>query len=45
MKIDRTKEPKDYIILALDVDSMDEARTLVRELKDKVYMYQNSTNG
>ncbi len=40
MKIDRGKEPKDYIILALDVDSMDEAKTIVRELKDKVYMFK-----
>ena len=40
MKIDKTKEPKDYIILALDVDSMDEAKKIVRDLKDKVFMFK-----
>ena len=30
------KQPKDYLTLALDVDTMDEARELVRELKDYV---------
>ncbi len=30
------KEPKDYLILALDVDTMEEAQSLVRELKGSV---------
>jgi len=30
------KQPKDYLVLALDVDTMEEARELVRELKDYV---------
>lgn len=31
-----SKQPKDYLVLALDVDTMDEAQNLVRELKDYV---------
>lgn len=32
----QTRSAKDYIVLALDVDTMEEATTLVRELKDYV---------
>ena len=31
-----TKQPKDYLVLALDVDTMEEAQNLVRELKNYV---------
>jgi len=35
-----SKEPKDYLILALDVDTMEEAQSLVRELKGCVSLFK-----
>ncbi|MDD3594426.1 MAG: orotidine-5'-phosphate decarboxylase [Candidatus Gastranaerophilales bacterium] len=38
--MDREKLPKDYLVLALDVDTIEEAAELVRELKDYVGMFK-----
>jgi len=40
MTFEKPKKPKDRIILALDVDDFDEAKKLVRELKDYVGFFK-----
>ena len=40
MTIEKPKNPKDRIILALDVDDFDEAKKLVKELKDYVGFFK-----
>ena len=40
MTVQKPKNPKDRIILALDVDDFNEAKKLVRELKDYVGFFK-----